>query len=862
MHRMPSSQYLHRVIWAALLAASAVVVSIAPVWAAHGTQTLTQVAGPPVEVVWDAAYSGTAADKLRAQARSPDGSRLFLTGTDGTDMLTIAVNAATGAELWRKTFNGPASGMDEGRAIAVSADGNTVYVTGSAERVYIATPVFTFGTVAYRASDGVQLWSSAPSSLFTSSSRDVPMSICFSADPDGAGEQAAMVFVTGSSINRPFPGTAWYATGAYNAASGAVMWTKRFATNTTATFDPTVDIVVTSASAIACDADRVYVTGLDLDTAGTDFDATTRALARTTGAQAWVHRHDGPLGENDLGFGIALSADGATVIVIADVDETFDDTQPPRTLTESLDPSTGAENWANVLTELDFSFPFAVVVGSSDPNEIGTGAPGRIYVTGEGPIPGGGEGSFVIAYEPGGSTAWGPVLFDGGPDASANFRYVARSIATSPAPTPFSGEWVYITGTETVGGPQTDLTTVGYVGFIPDGAPDPVDEGDLLWDARFDGPASGNDGELFVFDGADVVTWVDVEKDLPGNQLVTVAPDGATVYAAGTTVDASTSYNVSAYGYTGATPPTVTILDPTGTEPVTLTDTEVGGLLGTTVEASLTLGDFPLAGDTLDLLLDGSGNGMDNLAFQTGTGTYLVFQRFLRDNTQPFECSNEGLHTLAVRAEDTVGLFGTDSLEVDIDNTSFPDVACENFAFLFIEALVRNGIAAGFGDGTYRPNTNVNRGQMAVFMARSADRILGDFDAFSPPPCGSETFSDVDCNFFAYKFVEYIVSKGIASGFPDGTYRPNNAVSRNAMAVFLSRVRNLADGDFDTFSPPPCGSETFPDVDCTHPSYKFIEYIVSKGITAGFPDGEYKPGRVVTRAQMAVFITRAVNLVF
>jgi len=193
-------------------------------------------------------------------------------------------------------------------------------------------------------------------------------------------------------------------------------------------------------------------------------------------------------------------------------------------------------------------------------------------------------------------------------------------------------------------------------------------------------------------------------------------------------------------------------------------------------------------------------------------------------------------------------------------DATFTDVPCTHWAWRFIEAVAAAGIASGFGDGSYQPNSTVNRGAMAVFMARTVDRVLGSFAAFSPPPCGSESFSDLACSHPFYKFVEYVVSNGIASGFPDGTYKPGNPVSRSAMAIFLSRVRNVSDGDLVAFSPPPCGSETFPDVPCTHPSYRFIEYIAEKGIASGFGDGNFRPTTIVTRAAMAVFITRAANL--
>lgn len=190
---------------------------------------------------------------------------------------------------------------------------------------------------------------------------------------------------------------------------------------------------------------------------------------------------------------------------------------------------------------------------------------------------------------------------------------------------------------------------------------------------------------------------------------------------------------------------------------------------------------------------------------------------------------------------------------------AFTDVPCSYWAREFIDAVVCEGIASGFGDGTYRPTQGVTRGQMAVFMTRSADKILGDFATFTPPACGAESFIDVTCDDPQYAFIEYVKAHGIAAGQPDGTYRPGNLVSRGAMAVFLARVRNLLDADFAGFIPPACGSESFPDVPCTDPLYKFIEYIRVKGITAGFPDGTYRPTTIVARDQMAVFVVRTIQ---
>jgi hypothetical protein len=53
---------------------------------------------------------------------------------------------------------------------------------------------------------------------------------------------------------------------------------------------------------------------------------------------------------------------------------------------------------------------------------------------------------------------------------------------------------------------------------------------------------------------------------------------------------------------------------------------------------------------------------------------------------------------------------------------------------------------------------------------------------------GGQTFSDVPPSNQFYDDIEFMSERGIAGGFPDGTYRPGQAVSRQAMAAFLHRA--------------------------------------------------------------------------
>lgn len=107
--------------------------------------------------------------------------------------------------------------------------------------------------------------------------------------------------------------------------------------------------------------------------------------------------------------------------------------------------------------------------------------------------------------------------------------------------------------------------------------------------------------------------------------------------------------------------------------------------------------------------------------------------------------------------------------------------------------------------------------------------------------------------FWAFSEIEACLAAGIVSGYPDGTYRPTLEVTRDQMAVYISRA--LAGGD----SLVPTGPETatFPDVPTGYWAFKYVEYAVSNEVVEGYGDGTYGPALAVTRDQMAVFVARA-----
>ena len=125
---------------------------------------------------------------------------------------------------------------------------------------------------------------------------------------------------------------------------------------------------------------------------------------------------------------------------------------------------------------------------------------------------------------------------------------------------------------------------------------------------------------------------------------------------------------------------------------------------------------------------------------------------------------------------------------------SFADVPAGYWAYPYIEYAAEQGIVTGLPGGKYEPGSVVNRGQMAVFVARCiaplADRPL--LSSYTPPT--TPTFADVTAANewgWASKYVEYIAAQGVTHGYPDMLYHPEYDCTRDQMAVYMARALGL-----------------------------------------------------------------------
>lgn len=174
---------------------------------------------------------------------------------------------------------------------------------------------------------------------------------------------------------------------------------------------------------------------------------------------------------------------------------------------------------------------------------------------------------------------------------------------------------------------------------------------------------------------------------------------------------------------------------------------------------------------------------------------------------------------------------------------SFPDVPKSSRFHDEIQYLVSKKIISGYTDGTFAPKKEVTRAEAAIFIGRLL-KLDGTKRATK--------FKDVGQNSSASGYIASAVKEGIISGYPDGTYKPDALISRGDMAAIVDRTFDL---QFTS-------QFLFHDVGPNMRAAISIRKISAASITAGYPDGTFKPTGNVSREQFSAFLARGLSADF
>ena len=116
----------------------------------------------------------------------------------------------------------------------------------------------------------------------------------------------------------------------------------------------------------------------------------------------------------------------------------------------------------------------------------------------------------------------------------------------------------------------------------------------------------------------------------------------------------------------------------------------------------------------------------------------------------------------------------------------------------------------------------------------------------------SEAFSDVPSSAWYYNNVMQAAAAGIVSGYPDGTFKPGNSVTRRDFAIMLTQMLGVSN-DGTAVSP-------FIDVDDDDYGVVSIAYCKAHNIISGYDDGTFKPDATITRQEAASMIVKAMGV--
>lgn len=392
-----------------------------------------------INVLWESRFTSSGQNSDIAKKLTIDlAGNVYVTGTsftnstNGFDIVTIKYNSV-GVQQWTAIFNGVGNGLDEARDIKVDNAGN-VYVTG-----FTATTAsnFDYITIKYDGA-GTQLWAVA----YNGSANGFDEA--YALEVDAAGN----VYVTGGSDVSSQGSN--FMTIKYN-TSGVQQWIRGYNGSGNS---------IDAATQLALDnSGNVYVTGHSFGS-GTDLDIATIKYDNA-GTQQFVSRYNGTL--NSFDIPAALYVDAAQNVYVAGssyggilTDNDF--------VTIKYNP-TGVQQWAvkydGPPSEEDKAFD---VVADINQN---------VYVTGRSVGAGGSAENIVtIKYDAAGNVIWlnsydGPVS---GFDEAREMR-----LGSSGA--------LYVTGFSEGVGTNNDYLTLKYDTLA----------GNILWEARFNGPASNND---------------------------------------------------------------------------------------------------------------------------------------------------------------------------------------------------------------------------------------------------------------------------------------------------------------------------------------------------------------------------------
>ena len=160
-----------------------------------------------------------------------------------------------------------------------------------------------------------------------------------------------------------------------------------------------------------------------------------------------------------------------------------------------------------------------------------------------------------------------------------------------------------------------------------------------------------------------------------------------------------------------------------------------------------------------------------------------------------------------------------------------------HWAYDSIKQFIEKGYINGYEDKTFKPNNSITRAEFV--------RIVNKVFNFTEQ--GKENFKDIEIGAWYYADICIGVNAGYINGYEDGTFRPNEAITREEAASIISTITNLYGNS----------NLKFVDDNKIASWAKSSVYALAEAkIMTGYEDNTFRPKNKITRAEAVATLSR------
>ena len=176
------------------------------------------------------------------------------------------------------------------------------------------------------------------------------------------------------------------------------------------------------------------------------------------------------------------------------------------------------------------------------------------------------------------------------------------------------------------------------------------------------------------------------------------------------------------------------------------------------------------------------------------------------------------------------------------------DVVVSDWHYAALDRAMAEGLVNGVGNDMLAPNAQVTRAMLVTLLYRAV-QPEGTFPAAQ--------FSDVSADEYYAVPLNWAADQGIVAGYPDGTFRPNQSITREELCLMMERW--LVKRGFEPIEADAIGG--FSDGGSISDwALEGVNTVCGLGIVKGYDDGTIRPQGTATRAEAVTMLLRAIDL--